>query len=231
MNVEHRPTSAGSTENAGAGIGVVSADEILTRRVTAVLARAGFEVAGAERSTAELAATSAGAPAVLVLAAGRADIAASVELARQELAQSLVVVIAFESEARIVRDMIGAGADAIVLEAELEQSLGTAIAAVLAGQVVLPRIVREHLVRPTLSPREKQIAGMVVLGFTNGEIAAKLHLAETTVKSHLTSIFRKLGVRSRSEASSRILDPHDGLGLGILAITDADPALDVFGDT
>lgn len=228
MKVEHRPMSPISGEVAG--IGVVAADEILARRVTAVLGRGGFGVVAAERSTAELAAAFPGAPAVVVLAAGGADIAATVERVRHELAQSLVVVIALESEARVVRDMIAAGADAIVLEAELEQSLGTAIAAVLAGQVVLPRVVREHLVRPALSPREKQIAGMVVLGFTNGEIAGKLHVAETTVKSHLTSIFRKLGVRSRSEASARILDPHDGLGLGILAITDADPALDVFGD-
>jgi len=228
MKAEHGSMSPSSAEVAG--IGVVAADEILTRRVSAVLARLGFDVVAAQRSTAELAAASAGAPAVVVIAAAGADVAAAVELARLELAQSLVVVIALESEARVVRELIAAGADAIVLESELEQCLGTAIAAVVAGQVVLPRVVREHLVRPTLSPREKQIAGMVVLGFTNGEIAAKLHVAETTVKSHLTSIFRKLGVRSRSEASARILDPHDGLGLGILAITDADPALDVFGE-
>lgn len=228
MKVSHRAMNARRAEVAG--IGIVAADEILSRRVTAVLGRGGFGVVAPERSTAELAAAFPVAPAVIVFAAGGADIAAAVERVRRELEQSLVVVIALESEARVVRDMIAAGADAIVLEAELEETLGTAIAAVLAGQVVLPRVVREHLVRPALSPREKQIAGMVVLGFTNGEIAGKLHVAETTVKSHLTSIFRKLGVRSRSEASARILDPHDGLGLGILAITDADPALDVFGD-
>jgi DNA-binding NarL/FixJ family response regulator len=60
-----------------------------------------------------------------------------------------------------------------------------------------------------------------VIGFSNAEIASKLHLAETTVKSHLTTSFRKLGVRTRSEATLRILDPHTGLGLGILSMTDA----------
>jgi DNA-binding NarL/FixJ family response regulator len=228
MKAEQGPISPSSVRVAT--VGVAAADEILARRVTAVLVREGFEVVAAERSAVEVAATSTGAPAVVVLAAAAADIAAAVERARLELTGSLVLALAPQSEARVVRELIAAGADAIVLESELEQCLGTAITAVLAGQVVLPRIVREHLVRPALSPREKQIAGMVVLGFTNGEIAAKLHVAETTVKSHLTSIFRKLGVRTRSEASARILDPHDGLGVGILSITDADPALDVFGD-
>jgi DNA-binding NarL/FixJ family response regulator len=230
MTADPQPMSPRSAKAAGFSVGVVAPDEILTRRVIAVLARAGFEVAGTGPSTIELAATLPAAPAVVVLAAGSEDAYAAVQLVRQELDQSLVAVIALDSDVRIVRDMITAGADAIVLEADLEQSLGTAIAAVLAGQVVLPRVALEHLVRPVLSTREKQIAGMVVLGFTNGEIAQRLHVAETTVKSHLTSIFRKLGVRSRSEASARILDPHDGLGVGILAIAGTDPALDVFGD-
>jgi DNA-binding NarL/FixJ family response regulator len=59
---------------------------------------------------------------------------------------------------------------------------------------------------------------MVVLGFTNLEIANKLHVAETTVKSHLSSAYGKLGVRSRQEATARILDPSQGLGLGIISL-------------
>jgi DNA-binding NarL/FixJ family response regulator len=230
MTPDPQPMSPRSAKAAGFSVGIVAADEILARRVTAVLARAGLEVVGSGPSPTELAATSSEEPAVVVLATGGADASAAVQLARQELTQSFVVVIAVDSGTRVVRDLISAGTDAIVLEAELEQNLGTAIAAVVTGQLVLPRVAREQLARPVLSPREKQIAGMVVLGLTNAEIAQKLHVAETTVKSHLTSIFRKLGVRSRSEASARILDPHDGLGVGILAITDSDPALDVFGN-
>jgi DNA-binding NarL/FixJ family response regulator len=61
---------------------------------------------------------------------------------------------------------------------------------------------------------------MVVLGLTNGEIAHKLRLSESTVKSHLSSSFTKLGVRSRGEAASLILDPAAGLGTGILVISE-----------
>ena len=61
---------------------------------------------------------------------------------------------------------------------------------------------------------------MVVLGFSNSEIAAKLYVSDSTVKSHLTSAFSKLGVRSRNEATAMILDLDSGLGTGILAISE-----------
>ena len=66
-----------------------------------------------------------------------------------------------------------------------------------------------------LTRREKQILALVIAGLTNAEIAAKLYLAESTVKSHLSSAFSKLGVSSRHEAASLILDPERGRGLGI----------------
>ena len=46
---------------------------------------------------------------------------------------------------------------------------------------------------------------------TNHEIAARLFLTESTVKSHLASAFEKLGVRSRKDAAALLLDPEEGL--------------------
>jgi DNA-binding NarL/FixJ family response regulator len=66
-----------------------------------------------------------------------------------------------------------------------------------------------------LTSREKQILTLVVAGLTNSQIASELFLAESTVKSHLSSAFAKLGVSSRSEAVAVILDPERGPGLGI----------------
>jgi len=50
-----------------------------------------------------------------------------------------------------------------------------------------------------LSGREKEIASMIGQGFRNKEIAAKLHISEATVKTHLSHIFQKLGIKNRSQ--------------------------------
>ena len=117
-----------------------------------------------------------------------------------------------------LRRALLAGAAGLVLDADLDHALVATSHAVLAGQLAVPgALVRQIAPRP-LSYREKQILGLVVLGFTNREIADKLFLAESTVKTHLSSSFAKLDAHSRSEAAARILDPEAGYGVGILAI-------------
>ena len=106
-----------------------------------------------------------------------------------------------------------------VLADELKQALLPTLQAVAAGQCVVPGSVRELLQRPPLSPRERQVLAMVVLDFSNAEIAEKLVVTESNVKSHLTSAFSKLGVNSRNAAAELILDHESGLGPGILRIS------------
>ncbi len=102
-------------------------------------------------------------------------------------------------------------------ESQLDERLGATVRAVAAGQLAIPAEHREAVSHPILSPRERQVMSMVVLGFTNLEVANKLHVTETTVKSHLSSAYRKLRVRSRHEATALILSDR-GLGLGILTL-------------
>jgi ATP/maltotriose-dependent transcriptional regulator MalT len=102
----------------------------------------------------------------------------------------------------------------------MDAGLPSAVAAVAAGHLVQPRSLMPARGEGALSHREKQVLGLVVLGFTNGEIARQLYLAECTIKSHMQSIFAKLGVGSRGEAVAAVLDPQRGLGLGILALTE-----------
>jgi DNA-binding CsgD family transcriptional regulator len=54
-----------------------------------------------------------------------------------------------------------------------------------------------------LTPTEATVAGLVAEGRTNREVAARLVLSEKTVESHLSRIYRKLGVRSRAELAHR----------------------------
>lgn len=58
-----------------------------------------------------------------------------------------------------------------------------------------------------LSPRQLQVLSMVATGASNKHIARALNVEEVTVKSHVKAIFRKLGVRSRTEAARHILSP------------------------
>jgi DNA-binding NarL/FixJ family response regulator len=51
-----------------------------------------------------------------------------------------------------------------------------------------------------LSPREHQILSILAQGATNKEIGRALHISEKTVRNHLCSVYRKMGVRSRAQA-------------------------------
>jgi DNA-binding NarL/FixJ family response regulator len=117
-----------------------------------------------------------------------------------------------------MRAALTAGAAGVLLHDNIDAALGPCLRAVLAGQTCVPRGHWRQIEPPVLSAREKQILGLVVMGYMNGQIAEQLFLAESTVKSHLSSAFSKLGVRSRNEAVNLILDPERGLGMGILAL-------------
>jgi DNA-binding NarL/FixJ family response regulator len=142
------------------------------------------------------------------------------ELPRARLAwpdaRLLSVIIAPSS--RAVTAALREGTTGVVEEQNLASRLPATLLAVACGQLCIPSEFASQAERQHLSMREKQVLGMVVLGFANLEIAQRLFVTESTVKSHLNSAFRKLGVRSRVEATNLILDPTNGLGTGILTI-------------
>ena len=199
-------------------VAVVAADGNVRRRATFALDQDGQVVLIQAASSDELDPEAAQrADAVVIAAAAKADQrAAAIRAARMRLADARVVVIA-TADANGVQKALEAGAHGFVFD--LLATLAPTVRAVLAGQIVVPPMARASVVRPPLSHREKQTLGLLVLGLTNAEIAQRLYLAESTVKSHLTSIFSKLGVRSRNEAVARVVDRHDGLGLGVLGLS------------
>jgi DNA-binding NarL/FixJ family response regulator len=165
-----------------------------------------------------------GEPGSLVVMAssrtGRAlvDIAGRVAAARGD---RMVVLVCDQVASADIRGLLHVGIRGIVVREHMAETLVPAVAAVASGQVCVPSQGLVGASRPVLSVREKQVIGLVAMGLMNVEIARRLFLAESTVKSHLSSAFAKLGVRSRHEAVELLLNPASGLGLGILSLDDA----------
>lgn len=133
-------------------------------------------------------------------------------------ARPMTVVVCESIRPGEVRLAVASGVVGIVNADSLALALMPCVASARAGQVSVPRAEARQIEPAALSTREKQILGLVVMGCPNGEIAERLVVAESTVKSHLSSAFGKLGVRSRNEAVDLILDHERGLGMGILGL-------------
>ncbi len=149
-------------------------------------------------------------PEVIVLAADldRVDGLTAVRSVHRVAPDARIVVIARDGRGVLARQALNAGAQAFVSE---PHALAAAVGAVVAGLVCAPWVTRRLVAKPTFSHREKQVLELLVAGFTNRQIAGRLYLAESTVKTHVTSAFAKLGVRSRKDAAAILLDPAEGL--------------------
>lgn len=201
-------------------VATIADDELAGRRIEGVLEDDGMHVERRSFSSEGLAIGAVNDPDVLVVAFGRGVTERDQQMRRlgKSLPGTRLIAVMPEDSRRGVRRALEAGADGVVFETEVETTLPATVRAVLAGQTAVPAAARHEVDRPTLSGREKQVLGMVVMGMTNKAIASKLYLAESTVKCHLSSAFSKLGVRSRNEAADLILHSGGGLGVGMVGI-------------
>lgn len=126
-----------------------------------------------------------------------------------------LVVVCASIQRREVRAALAAGAAGVVLDEDVDACLGACLRAVGAGQACVPREHWREIEPAVLSIREKQVLGLVASGYMNRQIAERLFIAESTVKSHLSSAFGKLGVRSRNEAAELIFARADALGVNM----------------
>ena len=123
----------------------------------------------------------------------------------KSLAQVVRVVVLTASErTEDVVTALNLGAHAVVQKRFAIETLTAAIRATVDGRVWIPPGMQAELAedRPPrrtvrLSPREEAVARCVAVGLRNAEVAERLSISETTVKSHLHSAFQKLGLRDR----------------------------------
>lgn len=133
---------------------------------------------------------------------------------RSGLRVSILVYSRQDSDDQVKR-MLAAGALGYVLTTDEPELLVEAVQTVKRGQLFLSprvygpaaaRVNRELAVHPPqLTPREREILGLVGEGLSNAEIAAKLLLGKQSVKNVVRQVYRKLGVHSRPQAILRAI--------------------------
>ena len=128
---------------------------------------------------------------------------------RTELPDTEVLALTSVLEEALVVQAIQAGAIGYLLKDTDAPKLRHAIKSAAAGEVQLSPAAAALLVRKvkaprspqTLSERETEVLRLVAHGLANKEIAGRLFISETTVKTHVKKIMQKLGVPSRTQAA------------------------------
>src|SRR5919201_6476837 len=190
-------------------IGVVASNYTGLRRVSRALRGSGFEIAGLACETSELVLEASGAHldvVVLFLDDDLEELSTSIALLRKRLGEIGIVAVMRSTRPHDIRRALDAGADGIVIEGQLQLVLPLTVRNVCAGQLSVPAEARAHVTHEVLTYFERQVLDGVRAGLTNREIAARLKVSQSTVKGHLSRTFRKLGVRSREEAATAVLD-------------------------
>ena len=143
--------------------------------------------------------------------------------------QSRVLVLTTFDLDEYVYDALTAGASGFLLKDVTAEGLFEAVRVVAAGDALLAPAVTRRLIaefarlrpRPAsappaleaLTPREIEVLRLIAAGLSNAEIAARLVIGEETVKTHVSRILTKLGLRDRTQAvvlayETGLVTPH-----------------------
>jgi DNA-binding NarL/FixJ family response regulator len=192
-------------------VGLIAEEAGLRRHLADVLSTAGFQIAAEGEDAATLAAMLAKrSPGAIIVAPPDAPgITAQIRAVRRRIRKVPIVAVLPTADVVECRRAISAGADGAVLDRDLDRTLVVTVVAAVVGQISFPGGLQRTAEGPPLTTRQKQVLGSMASGLTNAQIADQLGLSESTVKSHLSSAFTKLGVASRAEAAALIRDRAD----------------------
>jgi len=127
------------------------------------------------------------------------------EIRKRDSSARIIVLTTYETDTEILR-AIKAGTKAYLLKDARREELLDCIRRVNRGETCFPASLIEKvttgLSSEALTGRELNVLELLARGKSNKEIGVSLYISETTVKSHLRSIFKKLNVLSRTEAIS-----------------------------
>jgi two-component system nitrate/nitrite response regulator NarL len=204
------------TNNQTGRIRVLVADDHPLYReavVRAVRARPEFELIGqAEDGRAALGAIRENAPDIAVLDVEMPSLG-GVEVVRavnRDGLRTRIVLLSAHLESDTVYTAVVEGVRAYLSKAWPAERICDAILAVSRGEIILPGeiqagladAIRSHAApaRPHLTPREHEVLVMIAQGKSAPAIAHELHVSPATIKTHLKTLYEKLGVSDRAAA-------------------------------
>jgi DNA-binding NarL/FixJ family response regulator len=143
---------------------------------------------------------------------GLDGIQATTQLAQGGSRAKILMLTTFNLDEYVYHAM-KAGASGFMLKDATREQLTGAIRAVCAGETLLAPVITRRLIEDYcrgpepgaqaggvpggLSEREREVVRLIAAGLSNAEIAASLYLSEATIKSHITRILARLGLRDR----------------------------------
>jgi two-component system, NarL family, response regulator LiaR len=145
------------------------------------------------------------------------DGAAATRAIRQQFPQVQVIALTSFKEGDLVKKALEAGAIGYLLKDVSADELVRAIRAAHAGRATLSPEAAQSLVETANQPpapgldlteRELEVLALMVEGLNNTQIAGRLMVSSSTIKSHVSNILSKLGVASRTEAVALALRNH-----------------------
>jgi two-component system, NarL family, response regulator LiaR len=139
----------------------------------------------------------------------------AIKIIHEEIPEIHIIALSSFNDDSLVKDALRAGATGYLLKNVSANRLAEAIRATHAGLPTLsPEIAQIILhkhdspVTPSgnkLSEREKEVLNLIISGLSNAEIGQQLNISTYTVKNHVSNIFVKMNVSSRTEAVSQAL--------------------------
>lgn len=145
------------------------------------------------------------------------DGAAATRVIRQKFPHVQVIALTSFKEGDLVKNALEAGAIGYLLKDVSADELVRAIRAAHAGRATLSPEAAQSLVETANQPpvpgldlteRELEVLALMVEGLNNTQIASRLTVSSSTIKSHVSNILSKLGVASRTEAVTLALRNH-----------------------
>ncbi|MEX2144709.1 MAG: response regulator transcription factor [Anaerolineales bacterium] len=137
------------------------------------------------------------------------DGAATTAIIHQQFPQIQVLALTSFKEGELIKNILAAGAIGYLLKDISADELAQAIRAANVGKATLATEASQALVEAANQPpkpgfditeRERQVLSLMIEGLNNTQIAGKLAVSPSTIKSHVSNILSKLGVASRTEA-------------------------------